>query len=542
METSSFSSFSTIFGLLLLSLSLVTSSKIHENFLQCLYLSENSPSISKVIYTQANSSYASILQLPIQNLRFLTPTTPKPLVIVTPLQESHVQAAVICSKKYDMQIRVRSGGHDFEGLSFVADVPFVVIDLINHRSVGVDVENSTAWVQAGATIGEVYYGIAEKSKTLGFPAGVCPTVGVGGHFSGGGYGTLMRKYGLAADHVIDARLVDVNGRILDRETMGEDLFWAIRGGGGSSFGVILAWKISLVPVPSTVTVFRINRTLEQNATYLVHRWQYVADKLPEDLFIRVILRTVNSTADPRNRTIQATFSTFFLGGVEKLLPLLQESFPELGVTNEDCSEMSWIESVLFVAGFQRGQSLDVLLNRTPTVRAFYKAKSDYVVEPISKIGLEGIWERFYEMEVGAAQMLLTPFGGIMNEIPDDETPFPHRAGNLYQIQYLLVWGEQGAVAFNQHIGWMRRLYNYVARYVSKNPRSAYINYRDLDLGINNKGVKTSYKQASIWGLKYFKNNFNRLVRVKSMVDPGNFFRNEQSFPSLYASKKKRGHN
>ncbi|XVF03117.1 hypothetical protein REPUB_Repub04eG0233200 [Reevesia pubescens] len=79
-------------------------------------------------------------------------------------------------------------------------------------------------VQAGATIGELYYRIAEKSKTFAFPAGVCPTVAVAGHFSGGGYGMLMRKFGIVADYIIDAQLVDVNGRFLDRNSMGEDLF------------------------------------------------------------------------------------------------------------------------------------------------------------------------------------------------------------------------------------------------------------------------------------------------------------------------------
>ena len=68
-------------------------------------------------------------------------------------------------------------------------------------------------------------------------------MGVGGHFSGGRYGTMMRKYGLAIENVLDAHLIDVKGRFLDKKSMGEDLVRAIRGEGSDSFRVIVAWKI-----------------------------------------------------------------------------------------------------------------------------------------------------------------------------------------------------------------------------------------------------------------------------------------------------------
>ncbi|XP_075663967.1 tetrahydroberberine oxidase-like [Castanea sativa] len=514
---------------LLYSFLLATSAHTHENFLQCLTLHSGNDSISKVIYTPSNSSYSSVLESSIRNPRFSTPSTPKPLVIITPLGVSQIQEILSCAQKYGMQVRVRSGGHDYEGLSYVSPVPFVILDMINLRNISVDVENSFAWVQSGATLGELYYEIAEQSKTLGFPAGLCPTIGVGGHFSGGGYGTILRKYGLAADHVIDAHLIDVKGRFLDRKSMGEDLFWAIRGGGGASFGVIVAWKIKLVPVPSTVTVFTINKNLEQNATKLLHRWQYVADKFDKDLFIRVLLTGVNSSQEGK-KTVQAAFNSLYLGGKDKLLPLMQESFPELGLVSEDCKEMSWIQSILYFAGFPSGQSLDVLLNRTLTVPS-YKAKSDYVKNPIPESGLEGIWQRLYEKEAELAGLILTPYGGKMSEISESAIPFPHRAGNIYKIQYLVYWSEEGTAATESHVSWIRRLYAYMAPYVSKSPREAYINYRDLDIGTNNEG-NTSYRQASIWGTKYFKNNFKRLVHVKTVFDPTNFFRNEQSIPPL----------
>jgi len=66
--------------------------------------------------------------------------------------------------------------------------------------------------------------------------------------------------------------------------------------------------------------------------------------------------------------------------------------------------------------------------------------------------------------------------------------------------------------------------------VSKLPRQAYLNYRDLDLDVNQG--KLDYENAKSWGLKYFNNNFERLTQVKARVDPGNFFRDEQSIPPL----------
>lgn len=223
-----------------LSFTLSNNNHTRQNFLQCLsYQFRNSSSLNDdLIYTPTEPSYITVLTSSIKNQRFASPSFTKPVAIVTPTKPSHVQATVYCSKKHGVEIRTRSGGHDFEGLSYVAvdkNASFVVIDLIKLRSINVDVHSRTAWVQAGATIGELYYRIAEKSNDLGFPAGLCHTVGVGGHFSGGGYGMMTRKYGLAADNIIDAELVDVKGRVLHRRSMGEDLFWAIRGGGGASF-------------------------------------------------------------------------------------------------------------------------------------------------------------------------------------------------------------------------------------------------------------------------------------------------------------------
>ncbi|KAJ1414367.1 FAD-binding, type 2 [Sesbania bispinosa] len=370
----------------------------HNTFIHCL-INHSDPSnpITPAIFTPNNSSFSSVLQSYIRNLRFNTSTTRKPYLIITALHVSHVQTAVICAQKHNLQMKIRSGGHDYEGVSYVAEVPFFILDMFNLRSIEVDINNETAWVQAGATLGEVYYRIAEKSKIHGFPAGVCPTVGVGGHISGGGYGNMMRKYGLSVDNVIDAQIVDVEGRLLDRKSMGEDLFWAITGGGGASFGVVISYKIKLVKVPETVTVFQVRRTREQNATDIVYKWQHVAPTIDNDLFIRLILDVVN--------------------------------------------------------------------------------------------------------------------------------------GNLWKVQYQANWNQPGKEVAEHYINLTRKLHKYMTPFVSMNPREAFFNYKDLDLGINHNG-KNSYDEGKVYGVMYFKDNFERLVQIKTKVDPGNFFRNEQSIPTL----------
>ncbi|KAK7363242.1 hypothetical protein VNO77_05376 [Canavalia gladiata] len=498
---------------------------LEKGFLQCFHRILEANTTSGVIFTRSSSSYEPLLKSSIRNARFLNSSVPKPNLIVTPHNLFHIQLALFCSKKNSLQVRVRSGGHDYEGLSYVSQFPFLIIDLNKLRSISINMKEKSAWVQSGATIGELYYAIANRSKVHGFPAGSCATVGVGGHLSGGGFGTIFRKYGLASDNVIDAQMIDVNGKILNRTLMGEDLFWAIRGGGGSSFGIITAWKIKLVPVPSKVTIFDVSRTLDQGATNLLHKWQTVAPKLAAELFLHTVVGVVNSASDG-GKTVVVSLTGLYLGTAENLLPLMQNSFPELDLQQNNFTQMTWIQSVLYFASYSIDGPLEVLLNRNITSPSF-KAKSDYVKEPIPLHGLEGLWKMLV-MENSRSYLILSPYGGKMSEISDSETPFPHRKGNLYGIQYSVNFDSNEDAP--KHMDWIRKLYAYMAPYVSKWPRQAYLNYRDLDLGVNRGN--SSYEEAKSWGLKYFNHNFERLALVKARVDPGNYFRDEQSIPPL----------
>ncbi|PWA53700.1 berberine/berberine-like, FAD-binding, type 2 [Artemisia annua] len=464
-----------------------------EDFISCLRWNSNSyTSISQLIFTSVNSSFLPVWQAGVNNARFNQPNTPKPSVIVTPVYESQVRTALLCTKKHGYEIRIRSGGHDFEGLSSTADVPFVMIDFINMRSIDVDVANSTMWVQAGATLGEVYYTISQKTDTLYFPAGLCPTVGIGG------------------------------------SSMGEELFWAIRGGGASSFGIVLAWKLRLVPVPELVTVFVVNKTLEEGATEILHKFQTVLPNIDRNLHIRIEIFGEN-VGYTTKKTIRMAFKGIYQGTSDTLIPLLEENFPELYVTREICEEVKMVQTSLLFAGFSTSTPTEILVNRSATPKLNIKGKSDYIRAPISIEGLTKIWEKIFEND-GSATFRINPFGGIMNDYSETAIPYPHRAGVLFQLSKMVDFSDQSSYTTPTALArrdWLQSFEAFLEPYVSSDPREAYFNYNDLDLGVGSD----SYEEASFWGERYWKSdNFKKLIRIKARVDPDNFFRHPQSIP------------
>ncbi|KAK3130615.1 hypothetical protein QOZ80_6BG0495730 [Eleusine coracana subsp. coracana] len=492
------------------------------DFVKCL--SASIP--SQLLFTQSSPAFTAVLQSFIRNPKFLAPGVVRPLIIVAPSNASHVQAAVLCGRRHGVRIRVRSGGHDYEGLSYRSEKPevFAVVDLANLRAVRVNRRAATAWVDSGATVGETYHAVAKASgNELAFPAGLCPSIGVGGHLSGGGFGLLQRKYGVAIDNVLDAVLVDAEGRVLDKKSMGRDVFWAIRGGGGESFGIVLSWKVKLVPVPPMVASFLVPVSVNQGAVDVLTKWQTVGPSLPDDLFIRVLVLSQT-----------ATFQAMYLGSCDTLLPVMRSRFPELGMNRSHCKEMSWVESVLYVyLGSGDPVHVDDLLNRTVPMDSSYKATSDYVREPIGK----AVWAEIFAWlaKPNGGIMILDPYGGKIGSVPEAATPYAHRAGVLYNVQYMDFWpaGEDGAA----NKKWIRDFYAFMEPHVSKNPREAYFNYRDLGLGQNVVvGNVSSYEAGKVWGEKYFKGNYRRLAIAKGKIDPDDYFRNEQSIPPLVLRK------
>ncbi|KAG2371023.1 Berberine bridge enzyme-like 1 [Vigna angularis] len=143
---------------------------------------------------------------------------------------------------------------------------------------------------------------------------------------------------------------------------------------------------------------------------------------------------------PEGKTLKATIVALFLGGADEVVSLMGKEFPLMGLKKENCSEVSWIESVLWwndPKSLENGDKPEILLDRKPNNGIFLKRKSDFIEKGISKDGWETIFKRI--VELGKTGIAFNPYGGKMDEIAPDATPFPHRKGNMFKLQYSVNW-------------------------------------------------------------------------------------------------------
>jgi FAD/FMN-containing dehydrogenase len=212
----------------------------------------------------------------------------RPLLIARCADVADVIAAVRFARENDLLTAVRGGGHNGPGLGSCNDG--LVIDLSPMKGVRVDPENRSVRAEAGCTQGDVDH--AAHAFGLAVPAGIVSTTGIAGLTLGGGHGYLSRKYGLTIDNLLEADVVLADGRLVTASaTQNEDLFWALRGGGGN-FGVGTSFLYKAHPV-SMVYGGPIFRELK-DAPRVMKWYRQFLPQAPLDLSPFVHLGTVPS--------------------------------------------------------------------------------------------------------------------------------------------------------------------------------------------------------------------------------------------------------
>lgn len=168
----------------------------------------------------------------------------RPSIIVECADVADVIHCVNYAREKKIPLAIRGGSHSAPG--FGTCDGGIVADLGRLKGIRVDPENRTARVEGGVTWGDLDH--ATHVFGLAAPGGVISTTGVGGLTTGGGFGYLSRRYGLACDNLISADIVTADGRLrVASQSENADLFWAIRGGGGN-FGVVTSFEFRLHPV------------------------------------------------------------------------------------------------------------------------------------------------------------------------------------------------------------------------------------------------------------------------------------------------------
>ena len=168
----------------------------------------------------------------------------RPLLIARCADVADVISAVRFARENDLLTAVRGGGHNGPGLGSCNDG--LVIDLSLMQGVRVDPRNRSVRAEAGCTQGGVDH--AAHAFGLAVPAGVVSSTGIAGLTLGGGHGYLSRKFGLTIDNLLEADVVLADGSlVVASATEHQELFWALRGGGGN-FGVVTSFLFRTNPL------------------------------------------------------------------------------------------------------------------------------------------------------------------------------------------------------------------------------------------------------------------------------------------------------
>ena len=202
----------------------------------------------------------------------------RPALIARCQDTADVIAAVRFAREAGLEIAVHGGGHSGAGLGSVDGG--LVVDLSPMNGVDIDPETRHATVQGGALLRDLDH--AAHAFGLATPAGIISTTGVGGLTLGGGHGYLSRRHGLTVDNLVSADVVLADGSVVTAsEDAHEDLFWALRGGGGN-FGVVTSFTFRLHPV---ATVFGGPTLWPLEAAGDVLRWyRDFQPSAPEDVY------------------------------------------------------------------------------------------------------------------------------------------------------------------------------------------------------------------------------------------------------------------
>lgn len=496
---------------------------------------------------------------------------------------SHVEQVTGCVQdalsNYGRDVKITSGRHCYENFVY-HDSTRAIIDMSGINHAGYDPLRRAFYIDAGCENWSAYRSLLNGfGKTL--PAGSCYSVGAGGHICGGGYGLLSRMHGLTVDHLTavdivtwdavheQAKLHHVSPKSGSRAE--RDLFWALTGGGGGNFGVIVRyWFDKLPDAPAYATLFSLawdwSEMDEAKFSDLLASYSELMLHLPDNEFTLLKLTHVSAKqlgmtlqiaalpgesyhthchhAQARARSIQrhlervapAVHLRQSLGGHPGYLSSLSSSLTE--------QHLTYLEAVQTLNGSgpnQYGKYKSAYMKK-----AFPAEQSAAIFKHLQLTPLDAN-DQPYDMSQCLLQV--DSYGGAINRVSSTATAVPQRS-SIMKLQYQAYWNNAAAPGqANQepyraqaqaYVQWINQFYAEVyaayggtpdpSRDSSETVDGCYYNYPDDVLGTHADG---KIEQAMhLYFLDNYKHNPHNLLAVKRHWDAENYFHHPQSIPVL----------
>jgi len=415
----------------------------------------------------------------------------RPALVVRVANAGDVMATVAYARDNGHDLAIRGGGHS--GPGFGTNDGGVVIDFSRMRGVRVDPAAMTARAEGGVTWGD--FNAATHAFGLATTGGIISTTGIAGLTLGGGIGYLTRGFGLSLDNLVSADVVTAEGQMLvASERENEDLFWAIRGGGGN-FGVCTSLEYKLHPVKDvywgpmfyeieeTENILRFYRDFISDAPEEMGAFPafQIAPPLPfipedrhGDMFAAIVACWSGSPEEGERR-----FKAFHEVAEVKAEMVGQVPYPAINAA--------------FDGLFPKG------------IRQYWKGNfvKDLTDEAIAEHVRHGP-----KAPTVSSTMHLYPINGACHQVAPDATAFGHRDANFSMV-VVSAWNDASDDEAN--IEWVR---NYSDAIAPHSEVGGYINFMDDD---DSERVRANYG-----------GNYDRLVATKRKYDPGNLFRVNQN--------------
>jgi FAD/FMN-containing dehydrogenase len=412
----------------------------------------------------------------------------KPAMIAQCTGTADVITCVNFALENGLPLSVKGGGHGVAGKALCDDG--LVIDLTLMNGVLVDPELKTAQVQAGVQLGDLDH---ETQKFgLAVPAGVDSRTGVAGLTLGGGNGHLARRFGLTIDNLQSVDIVTADGELLHaNESQHQDLFWALRGGGGN-FGAVTSFEFRLHDVGPEILTAQIFHHFD-DARDVIRFYRDFMASAPKDLgCICLVLRVPPMPPFPEEHHDKMAVALIANDSrneaTEENTPLQElASFGNPILSAVMPTQYTALQSQ-FDAGFPNG--------------ARYYWKSHYF-QSLPDEAIDTILENAATLPGEYSNYGLETMGGAINAADPSATAFPHRNAS-FGLGIFANWAEKSQD--DEAIAWARQFHEAMEPFSTG---GAYVNYLAVD-------ARDEAQQA-------YGGNFERLREIKQRYDPQGLF-------------------